>query len=54
MLVHPTLDKLHQLKFLGMATALNEQLDATDIDALSFDERFALLVDRELTVPADG
>ena len=49
MLVHPTLDKLHQLKFLGMATALNEQLDATDIDALSFDERFALLVDRELT-----
>jgi DNA replication protein DnaC len=49
MLAHPTLDKLHQLKFLGMATALNEQLDATDIDALSFDERFALLVDRELT-----
>ena len=49
MLAHPTLDKLHQLKFLGMATALNEQLDATDMDALSFDERFALLVDRELT-----
>lgn len=49
MLAHPTLDKLHQLKFLGMATALIEQLDATDIDALSFDERFALLVDRELT-----
>jgi DNA replication protein DnaC len=49
MLVHPTLDKLHQLKFLGMATALNEQHEATDIDALSFDERFALLVDRELS-----
>ncbi len=49
MLAHPTLDKLHQLKFLGMATALTEQHDATDIDALSFDERFALLVDRELT-----
>ena len=49
MLAHPTLDKLHQLRFIGMATALTEQLDATDIDALSFDERFALLVDRELT-----
>ena len=53
MLAHPTLDKLHQLKFLGMATALAEQLDATDIDALSFDERFALLVDRELTYRDD-
>ena len=53
MLAHPTLDKLHQLKLLGMATALAEQLDATDIDALSFDERFALLVDRELTYRDD-
>ena len=53
MLAHPTLDKLHQLKFLGMATALIEQLDAADIDALSFDERFALLVDRELTYRDD-
>lgn len=53
MLTHPTLDKLHQLKFLGMATALSEQLDATDIEALSFEERFALLVDRELTYRDD-
>jgi len=53
MLAHPTLEKLNQLKFLGMATALAEQLDATDIDALSFDERFALLVDHELTYRDD-
>ena len=50
---HPVIDKLHQLKCLGMATALNEQLQSTACEALSFEERLALLVDRELTVRDD-
>jgi len=49
MLTNTTLDKLQQLKFFGMATALAEQMQSTEIEALSFDERLGLLVDRELT-----
>jgi DNA replication protein DnaC len=49
MLTYPTLDKLHAMRLSGMAKALAEQLDMPDIDTLSFDERFALLVDREMT-----
>jgi len=49
MLNHPTLDKLHQLKCLGMATALTEQFNTPDIEAFAFEERLGLLVDRELT-----
>jgi DNA replication protein DnaC len=53
MLHHPTLDKLHTLKLPGMATALLEQRDSTEIDALSFEERLGLLVDREMTYRDD-
>ena len=53
MLNHPTLDKLHALKFIGMATALAEQFESTEIEALSFEERFGLLVDREITYRDD-
>ena len=49
MLKHPTLDKLHTLKFTGMAAALADQITMPDIDDLSFDERLGLLVDREIT-----
>jgi DNA replication protein DnaC len=49
MLHHPTLDKLQQLRLLGMSTALREQLDLPEIHTLSFEERLGLLVDRELT-----
>lgn len=49
MMNHPTLDKLERLKFTGMARAFAEQLDTADIDALDFQARFALLVDREWT-----
>ena len=49
MLTHPTLDKLQTLKLSGMYHALAEQLQMADIAALSFEERFGLLVDRELT-----
>ncbi len=49
MLKHPTVDKLHALKFTGMATALAEQMNMVEIDELSFEERLGLLVDREIT-----
>jgi DNA replication protein DnaC len=49
MLTHPTLDKLQTLKLSGMYHALVEQLQMADIGALSFEERFGLLVDRALT-----
>lgn len=49
MLIHPTYEKLQALKLNGMAKALEEQLNMTDIDDLSFEERLGLLVDREAT-----
>jgi DNA replication protein DnaC len=49
MLTHRTLEKLQQLKFTGMVNALIEQMNAADIDALSFEDRLGLLVDREMT-----
>ena len=49
MLTHPTVDKLQQLRCAGMARALTEQLASTEVDALSFEERLGLLVNRELT-----
>lgn len=49
MLNHPTVSKLHTLRLTGMATALHEQCAQMDIDRLCFDERFGLLVDREMT-----
>ena len=49
MLTHPTVDKLHQLRCTAMATALAEQLGSPQVEALSFEERLGLLVDRELT-----
>lgn len=49
MLSHPTYDKLRALKLTGMLKALQEQRQSEDIDALSFEERFGLLVDREQT-----
>jgi DNA replication protein DnaC len=53
MLTHPTLEKLHAMKFTGMALALEEQLRTPDIAELDFDERLGLLVDREMTVRDD-
>lgn len=47
MLQHPTLDKLNQLRLPGMLKALQEQMENPDIGSLSFEERFALILDRE-------
>ena len=49
MLTHPTLDKLQTLRLNGMYHALVEQLHMPDMAALTFEERFGLLVDRECT-----
>lgn len=53
MLNHPTLDKLQDLRFTGMAKALSEQMALPGIDDLSFEERLGLLVDREVTERED-
>lgn len=47
MLTTPTIDKLLALNLTGMARAFQEQLERADYQALTFDERLGLLVDRE-------
>ncbi len=47
MLQQQTLDLLHTLRLTGMAQALTEQAGIPDLGHLSFDERFALLLERE-------
>lgn len=49
MMTHHTLTQLHALKLDGMARAFEEQLTITASDSLPFEERFGLLVDREMT-----
>ncbi len=48
MLITPTIDKLHALALAGMARALVEQRERPDYADLGFEERFGLLVDREM------
>jgi IstB-like ATP binding protein len=47
MLTHPTDQRLAALGLTGMAKALEEQRRHPDIAALTFEDRLALLVDRE-------
>lgn len=47
MLNNPTIEKLQAMKFTGMLKGYLEQSDDPDCEALSFEERFGLLVDRE-------
>jgi DNA replication protein DnaC len=48
MLVHPTIEGLKNLRLLGMAKALENQLDQPQIESLGFEERLGLIVDREI------
>ena len=48
-LTNSTVDGLHSLRLPGMARGLLEQREHPDYDALGFEERLAMLVDRELT-----
>ena len=47
MLTHPTFERLSALGLAGMAKAFEEQRRCPDLDALSFEQRLGLLVDRE-------
>ena len=47
MLNQPTLEKLQAMKLHGMADAFRVQLETTDSHALTFEERFAMLVDQQ-------
>jgi DNA replication protein DnaC len=53
MLNNTTLAHLRTLKLQGFADALEQQLVQTDIHNLSFEERLALLVDREVQARDD-
>ena len=48
MMMHTTLAQLRTLKLDGMASGLEEQLAQPGMAALSFEERVALLIDREI------
>ena len=47
MLTHPTHEQLIALGLTGMAKALEEQRRQSDLAALDFEERLALMIDRE-------
>jgi DNA replication protein DnaC len=47
MLTQPTIEKLYELRLGSMASAFVEQQKDAKIGSLSFDERFAMLVDAE-------
>ena len=47
MLTHPTTDRLRELGLVGMARALEEQRRHTDAADLGFEDRLAMLVERE-------
>ena len=47
MLNQQTIDKLHTMKLHGIADAFRAQLETTEANQLSFEERFALLVDQQ-------
>lgn len=49
MLIHPALEQLRTLRLEGMVKALEEQLGMADIEDLRFEDRLALLIDREAT-----
>lgn len=48
MLHHPLLDQLHTLRLRGMANALTHQLASADTAAMTFEDRFGLLLQHEI------
>jgi hypothetical protein len=48
MMMHTTLAQLRTLKLDSLAAGLEEQLAQAGMAALSFEERVALLIDREV------
>jgi len=46
-LMQPTIEKLYAMKLIGMADAIRSQSENPEITALSFEERLAMMVDRQ-------
>ena len=53
MMMNNTLAQLRDLKLAGMVCAIEEQLSGSASTALSFEERLALMVDREVHLRGD-
>lgn len=53
MMMNNTLAQLRELKLVGMASAVEEQLSSSASTALCFEERLALMVDREVNQRGD-
>ncbi|TWJ13677.1 IS21-like element helper ATPase IstB [Geobacter argillaceus] len=50
MLTQPTIDKLNAMRLYAMAHAFQEQVANPNMAQLSFEERFGLIVDHQMTV----
>jgi DNA replication protein DnaC len=46
-LMQPTIEKLHSMKLIGMIEGVRRQMEDPESNRLSFEERLALLVDRQ-------
>lgn len=53
MLTNPIMEKLSAMRLNGMARALAEQMEMSDLGTLSFEERLGLMVDREMSQRED-
>lgn len=53
MMMHTTLAQLRTLKLDGMAAGLEDQMAQPSMAGLSFEERVALLIDREVNARND-
>ena len=49
MLTQPTIEKLNSMKLTAMAKAFADQMQCPDITHLTFEERFGLIVDHQVT-----
>lgn len=53
MLTNPTLETLRSMRLYGMAQAYTEQTQQPEITTMSFDDRFAMIVDHEWSCRQD-
>ena len=49
MLTQPTIEKLNSMKLSAMARSFTDQMQCPDMASLSFEERFGLIVDYQMT-----
>lgn len=53
MLIQQTIERLYQMRLTGMAAALEEQQTRSDVAELSFEDRLALVIEREMSFRED-